>query len=150
MYGDGSPSYWRRAFLLPLLLGSLLVGPQLTRFSATATAEAAELQQRSNNDCRADRDRHGRGQDCDEHDRRGSHDRHEARRHDHGDHHHWSRIHHDDYGDCFQTPWGLACETGRDGVYRVHDRHPGDEPGPDCDVLFIESWGWRCYDSPNR
>ena len=47
-----------------------------------------------------------------------------------GDRNRWERIHHDDYGDCFRTPWGLACETSRLGVFRVHDRHRGDEPAP--------------------
>jgi len=72
------------------------------------------------------------------------------RRHDRGDRSRWERFHHDDYGDCFRTPWGLACETDRPGVYRVRDRHPGDEPGPDCDIISIEPWGWQCFDLPYR
>ena len=152
MQGNRSPSFWRRTFLPSgVLLVSLLAGPVLAISSAPSAAEASALQQRGHNDdCRGDWDRRGRGRDCGEHDRRGEHNRHEGRRHDRGDRGSWSWLRHDDYGDCFRTPWGLACETSREGVYRVRDRHPGDERGPDCDVLIIEYWGWRCYDSPNR
>ncbi len=110
---------------------------------------AHDLSQRrwDDDDCRRIRVRGERvwvcDDDDDDHGRRG-------RGHRRGDYGRWSRFWHDDFGDCFGTPWGLACETQREGVYRVRDRHRGDEPGPDCDLLFVEPWGWRCYDSPRR
>ena len=134
------------------LLGVVLLGAPLD-VSAVPAAQASELaqwwQDRDNCD-RGDRgDRggwggRGGGRECRE-------DRHhEGRRRERGGWDGWERNWHDRWGDCFRTPWGLACETGRSGVYRVRDRHRGDEPGPDCDILIAEDWGWRCYDSPRR
>jgi hypothetical protein len=72
----------------------------------------------------------------------------DGRRSDHGDRSRWERFRHDDFGDCFRTPWGLACETDLRGVYTVRDRHRGDERGPDCDLLVVDNWAWRCIDLP--
>jgi hypothetical protein len=127
-----------RVVTTALLAGILLGVPGLTR-----TASAADFDGRDRDrDCHTIHTHHGRERVCD--------DRRDDRRSDRGDRFRWERFRHDDYGDCFRTPWGLACETDRLGVYRVHDRHRGDEPGPDCDLLIVEDWGWRCVDLPNR
>jgi hypothetical protein len=128
---------------LVLLAGVLASGPLGTP-ETTPIAEAAALyDHRDRDDCHWIRTRHGRERVCDDR------DRHHGRR-DRGQHDGWQRIRHDDHGDCFRTPWGLACETDLVGVFRVRDRHRGDEPGPDCDLLIVQPWGWQCHDSPNR
>jgi hypothetical protein len=146
---------YRALVLLVGVLASVPLAPPTT----VPTAQAAALdQRRGDGGSRWDqgRDRHDGGgsdrgrRDGDRYDRdrgRGDNDRYDRHR---SGRHNWSRFHHDDYGDCFGTPWGLACETDVPGMFRVRDRHPGDEPGPDCDVLFIEGPAWWCYDSPYR
>ena len=134
--------------ILVLLAAALGTGP-LGVPMAVSTAEASELYQWHG----SDHDGGGRGWDRGSRDwDRGGRDwdRWDGHRPRFGGWDGWRRARHSDWGDCFRTPWGLACETWRPGVYRVRDRHPGDEPGPDCDVLIIEEWGWRCYDSPRR
>ena len=128
-----------------LLLAGVLVAAPLRLVDGVPTAQAAEVPQwHHRDDCDGHHGRRGRDRDCRDNDRGAGRWRHE------GDRDGWRRIRHDDHGDCFRTPWGLACETGREGVFRVRDRHRGDERGPDCDILIIEEWGWRCYDSPHR
>lgn len=151
---------WRSRPRAPLLLATslalagTLVAPGLGAPVEAASRGAPEPEavlnppptlddHRDDLECFRIRTRHGRERVCIER------ERHEGRRRS-GDWNRWARFWHDDFGDCFATPWGLACETRRPGVYRVIDFHPGDEPGPDCDRLIIEPWGWRCYDSPRR
>jgi hypothetical protein len=119
-------------------LASALLG--LPGLSATAQAASSGQHERGR-DCGRDEGRRDRDRGCS--------DRRESRRSS-GDRSRWERFHDDDNGDCFRTPWGLACETDQWGVFRVRDRHPGDEPGPDCDLLIVEDWGWRCVDLPGR
>lgn len=127
-----------RALTTAMLASALLGLP-----GATSTAQASDFDHRDRDrDCYRIETRHGHERVC--------FDRRDERRFDRGDRRRWERFWHDDFGDCFRTPWGLACETDRFGVYRVRDRHRGDEPGPDCDLLLIEEWGWRCIDLPNR
>jgi hypothetical protein len=125
-----------------ILAGALLGLPGLV-----PAVQASEFDHRDRDrDCHRVETRHGHERVC--FDRGG--DRRDGQRFDRGNRSRWERIHHDDFGDCFRTPWGLACETSRLGVYRVRDRHRGDEPGPDCDILFVDEWGWRCVDLPTR
>jgi hypothetical protein len=129
-----------RALAMAMLASVLLGFP-----GVTPTARAAEFDHHDR-DCDRRESHRDRYRGCSD---RGD-DRRDGRRFDRGDRNRWERFHHDDYGDCFRTPWGLACETSRLGVYRVYDRHRGDEPGPDCDILYVDEWGWRCVDLPNR
>jgi hypothetical protein len=152
---------YRTLILLLGILASALLGPP----STVPTAQAAALDQRRGDDgSRWDRgrDRHDGGRS--DRDRRdggwsdrnrndggwSDRNRNDGDRHDRAGRHNWHRFRHDDFGDCFRTPWGLACETDTPGMFLVRDRHPGDEPGPDCDVLFIDGPVWWCYDSPYR
>lgn len=120
------------------LAGALLGFPGLIPTVAASDFDGRERDR----DCQWVDTRHGRERVCE-----GQRD---SGRFDRGDQSRWERFHHDDFGDCFRTPWGLACETSRLSVYRVRDRFRGDERGPDCDLLIVEDWGWRCIDLPNR
>jgi hypothetical protein len=138
--------YRTALILFVAVLASAQIGPAGT----VPTAQAAVLDQRRGDDgSRWDGDRDRWRGDRDRHDR-DRHDRRDNYRRDRGGRDGWHRFRHDDHGDCFRTPWGLACETDTPGMFRVRDRHPGDEFGPDCDVLFIEGPAWWCYDSPYR
>jgi hypothetical protein len=138
--------YRAALILLVAVLASALLGPAGT----VPTAQAAPLDQwRGDGGSRSDWGRDGRDRGRGDRDR-DRNDRRDSYRRDRGGREGWHRFHHDDYGDCFRTPWGLACETDVPGMFRVHDRHPGDEWGPDCDLLFIEGPVWTCYDSPYR
>ena len=133
-----------RGLATAMLASALLGFPSLM-----PTAQATDFDDWDHDrgrDCHRIETRHGHERVCFE---RGN-ERRDGRRFDRGDRNRWERINHDDFGDCFRTPWGLACETSRLGVYRVRDRHRGDEPGPDCDILFVDEWGWRCVDLPTR
>jgi hypothetical protein len=144
-----------------LVLATALASVPLDVPGLTATAQASEQFQRHGNDdhCFSIRTRDGRERICvdrSSRDRRGGdwgdwgeRDRGRWGR-DWGDSTGWRRARHEEWGDCFRTPWGRACETDTPGVFRVRDRHRGDEAGPDCDLLLIQPWGWQCYDSPFR
>jgi hypothetical protein len=138
-----------------VILAGVLASDPLGTPLATPTAYADhEFERRDRDDCHWIHTSHGRERVCSDRsfgrDRdRGWRDRDRSEWRRSGSRDRWRSIRHDDWGDCFRTPWGLACEV-RPGVYRVRDRHRGDEPGPDCDVIRIEDWGWSCYDSPRR
>jgi len=142
-------------YRVPILLVGILASASLGPPSTVPTAQAAALDQRRGDDgsgWERGRDRHD-GERSDRHRRDGGwsdRNRYDGDRRDRTGRHNWHRYRHDDFGDCFRTPWGLACETDTPGRFRVRDRHPGDELGPDCDVLFVEGPVWWCYDSPNR
>ncbi len=145
-----------RAALL-LVAGALATVP----FGVPATTPAATAaplvdhrdDNRGRDNCDWIRTRDGRERVCFDRQDRREHRRErlrESRRFDHGDRSRWERVRHHDHGDCFRTQWGLACETDMHGVYTVRDRHRGDEFGPDCDVLIVEGWSWRCIDLERR
>lgn len=145
---------WKAFAAALVLLGAMFVDVLPSLPGSVPTAQAAELNQwwgNGNGSGNRDRDR---DRDCDggrgwgRGDRDCREDRH--RSHREGNRNNWEHEWNAQWGDCFRTPWGRACETNRQGVYRVRDRHPGDEPGPDCDILIIEDSGWRCIDLPNR
>ena len=131
-----------RALATAMLASAILGFP-----GAISTAQASDFDHRDRDrECHWFETRHGQERVCvDRVDNRR-----DGRRFDRGDRSRWVRFRHDDFGDCFRTPWGLACETDLAGVFTVRDRHRGDEPGPDCDLLIVEDWTWRCIDLPNR
>ena len=126
-----------------MLVAGALVSAFLGFPGVVATAQASDFDHRDRDrDCQRIDTPQGRERVCFE--------RLDGRRFDRGDRARWHRFHHDEFGDCFRTPWGLACETDLRGVFTVRDRHRGDEPGPDCDLLIVEGWTWRCIDLPGR
>ena len=142
-------------YRVPILLVGILASAPLGPPSTVPTAQAAPLDQRRGDDgsgWERGRDRHDGGRsDRNRRDEGWSdRNRHDGNRRDRAGRHNWHRFRHDEHGDCFRTPWGLACETDTPGRFLVRDRHPGDEFGPDCDVLYIDGPVWWCYDSPYR